>query len=142
RRANRRGPPRDRLAMTSQLQAAPQLIGLAHRETRLRDLLDLVPEQLEPPLDLPRLDRQVGELAAVLTPALGGARHLGAQAPVARVRVEQLALPALVEQPRLLVLTVDLDERPDVLGQPRRRHRGVVEAGGRAPARADLAARD
>src|SRR6185295_16309441 len=133
---------RDRLTVTSQLEAAPQLLGLAHGESRLRDLLDLVPEQLEPPLDLPRLDRQVGELTPVLAPALGGARHLGAKAPVARVRVEQLELPALVEQPRLLVLAVDLDEGSDVLGQPRRRHRGVVEAGGRAPARADLAARD
>ena len=28
------------------------------------------------------------------------------------VRVEQVALPALVEQPLLVVLPVDLDERP------------------------------
>ena len=54
---------------------------------------------------------------------------------VAAVRVEQVALPALVEQPLLVVLAVDLDERADLVGQPRRRRRHVVDPGGRAAGR-------
>ena len=44
-------------------------------------------------------------------------------------RVEQVALPALVEQPLLVVLAVDLDERPDLLGEAGGRHGLVVERG-------------
>ena len=58
---------------------------------------------------------------------------------MATERIEQVALPALVEQPLLLVLPVDLDERPDLLGQPRGGRRDVVQAGRRAAADGDLA---
>ena len=53
--------------------------------------------------------------------------------------VEQVALPALVEQAALVVLAVDLDERPDLLGESRRGDGRVVEAGRRAAVGGDLA---
>ena len=54
-------------------------------------------------------------------------------------RVEQVALPALVEQPLLLVLAVDLDEGPGDVREARRGHRLVVEAGRRPAGRGHLA---
>ncbi len=48
----------------------------------------------------------------------------------------------LVEQARLLVLAVDLDDRPHRLGEPRRRDRLVVDPGGGPAARAHFAGRD
>ena len=57
-------------------------------------------------------------------------------------RVEQVALPALVEQPLLVVLPVDLDQRPDLVGEPRGGRGLIVEPGGRAAAGRDLANRD
>ena len=55
------------------------------------------------------------------------------------IGVEQVALPTLVEQPLLIVLAVDLDQRPGRLGEPRRGDRLVVQPGRRAAVRADLA---
>ena len=97
--------------MPRELEPRAQLLGLADTEAGAADLLDLVAQELEPPLDLARLEREVRERRSVLAPALDRAGHLGAQLAVVAVGVEQLALPALVEQPRLLVLPVDLDER-------------------------------
>ncbi len=45
---------------------------------------------------------------------------------MATERVEQVALPALVEQPLLIVLPVDLDEGPGHVRQSRRGHRLVI----------------
>ena len=56
--------------------------------------------------------------------------------------VEQVALPALVEQPLLVVLAVDLDERADLVGEAGRGDGRVVEPGGRSAAGRDLADRD
>ena len=53
--------------------------------------------------------------------------------------VEQVALPALVEQALLVVLAVDLDERPDLVGQARGGDRLVVEPRRGAAARGHLA---
>ena len=57
-------------------------------------------------------------------------------------RVEQVALPALVEQALLLVLAVDLDEGTGHVGEARRRHRLIVEARRRPAGRGHLAGRD
>ena len=57
-------------------------------------------------------------------------------------RIEQIALPALVEQSLLIVLAVDLDEWPDFVGEPRCGRRDVVEPGRRPPASRDLASDD
>ncbi len=61
---------------------------------------------------------------------------------VAAEAIEQVALPALVEQSPLVVLAVDLDEGADLVRQPRRGHGRVVEAGRGPAARGDLADRD
>ena len=53
--------------------------------------------------------------------------------------VQQIALPAVVEQPLLVVLAVDLDERPDLLGQSRSGDGIVIETGGGPSARRELA---
>ena len=140
--ADRGRAARDRLAVPRQLEPSPQLRRLAGTEASAADLLDLVAQQLEPPLHLARLDRDLGQRRPILAPALDRPRHLEPELRVAAERVEQLALPALVEQPRLLVLAVDLDERPDRLREPRRRHRLIVQPRGRSPAGADLAGRD
>ena len=58
------------------------------------------------------------------------------------VRVEQVALPALVEEARLLVLAVDLDQGPGRRGEPAGRHRLVVDAGHGATGRRHLADAD
>ena len=83
------------------------------------DLGRLVLEQLEPAGELARVDRELGQGRPVRAPALDGVGHRGARGRRAAERVEQVALPALVEQPLLVVLAVDLDERPDLVGEPR-----------------------
>ena len=98
--------------------------------------------ELEPSSQLARIDRQLGERRPVRPPALDRGGHLATKLLVAAERVEQVALPTLIEQPLLLVLAVDLDERPDLLGQPRRGHGLVVEPGRRAAAGGDLANRN
>ena len=84
----------------------------------------------------------VGEERPVLAPALDRGRHRGPERRVAAERVEQVALPALVEEPLLVVLAVDLDERAGDLGEPGGRHRLVVEARRRSAGRRHLAGRD
>ena len=116
--------------MARQLEPRAQLLGLAVTEAGARDLLDLMAEQLEPSLDLAWLQREPGELRSVLPPALDRPLHLGAQALVAAERIEQLPLPALVEEARLLVLAVDLDEAPNGLCEPAGGHGLVVESEG------------
>ena len=111
-------------------------------EPRGGDLRGLVLEQLEPSCQLARLDRQLGERRPVRPPALDRGGHLATKLLVSAERIEQVALPALVEQALLLVLAVDLDERPDLLGQPRSGHGLVVEPSRRAAAGRDLADRD
>ena len=51
-------------------------------------------------------------------------------------------MPALIEEPLLIVLAVDLDEPSGKLGQPGRRHALVVDAGRRSAGRGDLADAD
>ncbi len=88
----------DRLAVPGKLEARPQLLRLADPQARPGDLLDLVAEQLHSPLHLARVDREPGELRPVLAPARDRPGDLGARAVVAAERVEELALPALVEE--------------------------------------------
>ena len=128
--------------MPGPLQQLSQLGRLAGAEASAADLLDLVPQQLEPPLDLARLEVDVRERRSVLAPALDGPRHRKAQLRVTAERVEQLALPALVEEARLLVLAVDLDERADGSASRAAVTAPVVEPRRRAPAGADFARRD
>ncbi len=131
--------PGDRLAMLGGRQPGPDLVGLAGPEPGRGDLGRLVLEQVHPARQLARVDRQLGQGRPVGAPALD---HVGHRRPGRRVpaeRVEQVALPALVEQALLVVLAVDLDERPDLVGEPRGGRGEVVEPGGRPAAGRDLA---
>jgi hypothetical protein len=47
---------------------------------------------------------------------------------VAAVRVEEIPLPAFVEEPTLVMLAVDLDEGTGDLGEPGRRDGAIIEA--------------
>ena len=102
--------------------------------SRGRDLAGLVLEELEPARELARSIDSAAS-AVRFSRQRSTAAAMAAPLPVvAAVRVEQVALPALVEQPLLLVLAVDLDERPGLEREPRRGDRLVVEARGGAAA--------
>ena len=131
--------PGDRLAMLGGRQPRPDLVGLAGSESGGGDLGRLVLEEVHPARELARVDRQLGEGRPVGAPALDHVGHRRARRRVPAVGVEQVALPALVEQALLVVLAVDLDERPDLVGEPRRGRRDVVEPGGRSAAGGHLA---
>ncbi len=134
----RRRAPGDRLAVLGCFQAAANLRGLAGSQAGSRDLRRLVLAQLEPPGKLARVEFELGEGRPVRPPAIDGFGHGSSQRGVAAERVEQVALPALVEQPLLIVLAVDLDERPGHVRQSGRGHRLVVEPGGRSAADRDF----
>ena len=123
-------------------QPGADLVGLAGSQPCRRDLGRLVLEQVDPAGQLARVDRQLRERGAVGAPALDDVGHRRTGRAVTAERVEQVALPALVEQALLVVLAVDLDQRPDLVGEPRGGRGQVVEPGGRAAAGRDLANRD
>ena len=112
--------PGDRLAMLGGGQPRPDLVRLAGSEAGGGDLARLVLEHLEPPGQLAGIDDQLVEGRAIGAPAIDGGFHGRPQLPVPPERVEEVALPALVEQALLVVLAVDLDERPDLVGEPAR----------------------
>ncbi len=137
--ADRGRSPGDRLAMLGGRQARPDPLRLARPKVRRRDLGRLVLEQVDAASQLARIDRQLGQGRPVRAPALDRpARGVAGLAEPAE-RIEQVALPALVEEALLLVLAVDLDERSDLVGEPRRRRGEIVDAGRGAPAGAHLA---
>ena len=123
-------------------QPGADLVGLAGPQVRAGDLARLVLEQVEAPGDLPGIQRRRVEHASVLAPALDRGGHRRAQRFVLPEPIEQVALPALVEQPSLVVLTVDLDETADLVGETGRGDGRVIEPGGRSAAGRDLADRD
>ena len=131
--AQRGRPAGDRLAVLGRGQSGGDLVGLAGSQPRRGDLAGLVVEQVQPPRDLARVERRrVEQRPGSRASARPPSAIVAAQVLVAAPAVEQVALPALVEQATLVVLAVDLDERADLVGQARRGHRGVVEARGRA----------
>ena len=123
-------------------QPSPDLVGLAGSESRGGDLGRLVLEEVHPARELARVDRQLGEGRPVGAPALDDVGRRRPCRGVPAVRVEQVALPALVEQALLVVLAVDLDQRTDLVGEPRGGRGDVVEPGGRSAAGGHLADRD
>jgi hypothetical protein len=97
---------------------------------------------VEPAGELTRVELQLRKRARLARQRSTSAGHRLAQLRVAAERVEQVALPALVEEPLLFVLAVDLDEGTGDVGEARRGHGLVVESRGRAAARGDLSGRD
>jgi hypothetical protein len=91
--------PGDRLAVPRQVEAGLQLGCLARVQACHGDLVELVPQQLQAPVRLPRLDRQLGQRGAILAPARDRDVDRGAKGSMVAERIEQLALPALVEEP-------------------------------------------
>ena len=128
--------------MPRRRQPGADLVGLARPQPRRGDLRRLVLEELEPALQLPRVHRQRRQRGLVRPPRPDRGRHGGPLRPVAAERVEQVALPALVEQPLLVVLAVDLHERPGDRASRAGRDGLVVEAGHGAARAADLADAD
>ena len=137
--ADRGRSPGDRLAMLGGRQPSPDLVGLAGPEPGRGDLLRFVLEEVHPPRQLARVDRQLRQRGPVRAPALDHVGRRGTSRGMPAVRVEQVALPALVEQALLVVLAVDLDQRPDLVGEPGGGRGDVVEPGGRPAVGRDLA---
>ena len=123
-------------------QPSADLVGLAGPEPGRGDLVRFVLEEVDPPGQLARVDRQLRERGPVRAPALDHVGHRGTSRGMPAERVEQVALPALVEQALLVVLAVDLDQRPDLVGEPGGGRGDVVEPGGRPAAGRHLADRD
>ena len=92
--------------------------------------------------NLPRVERELRKGRAVVPPPPNRRCHRRAQRLVVAVGVEEIALRAFVEQPLLLVLTVDLDEGCGNLAEPGRCHGLVVDPGRRPTRRRDLADAD
>ncbi len=137
--ADRPAAAGDRLAMTGRGQPGLDLIGLAAAQPGRGDLACLVLGELDPADELTRVDAKLGQRCPVLAPAIDRRGNGLPDDPATAVGVEQVTLDALIEEPLLIVLAMDLDEPADGLGQACRGDRFVVEAGGRAPLGRDLA---
>jgi hypothetical protein len=134
--------PGDRLAMLCRGQTRSDLVGLTWSQVRAGDLSGLMFEQVDPPSNLAGVQRGLVERRAVHAPTVDGAGHARAQLVVAAEPVEQVALPALVEEATLIVLAMDLDERAHLVDEPSRGDGRVVDPSGRTAACGDLADRD
>jgi hypothetical protein len=137
--ADRGSSPGDGLAMLRRRQPSSDLLGLAGPKPGRGDLLGLVLQEVHPPCQLARIDRQLGQRSSVRSPALD---HVGcrcASGGMPTVGIKQVALPALVEKALLVMLAVDLHQRTDFVGKPGRGRGDVVEPGGRPAIRRDLA---
>ena len=128
--------------MLCRLERRADLVCLARAQRRGCDLGCLVLVDGELAGDLARIEGECCELGAIRAPPLDRRRGGRALVGQAAVRVEQVALAALVEQALLLVLAVDLDERSGDLGEARRGDGLVVDPGRRAARRGDLADAD
>ena len=119
--------------MLGRAEPGPDLVGLTDPQPRAFDLARLVLGELQPPDELARVEGQLAQGGLIRPP--GFDRSSNGHSPRLEVaeRVEQVALAALVEELLLVVLAMDLDERPGDLGQPRRGHRLIAQAG-RGPA--------
>ncbi len=120
--------PGDGLGMLGRGQPGLDLRGLARAEPCGGDLRGLVVLQLETAGQLARIQRQFRQSGLIPAPGLHGRGHGRALAFQAAERIEQLTLPALVEESLLIVLAVDLDEAPGDLRKVGGRDRFVVDS--------------
>ena len=111
-------------------QAGPDLVGLPGSQPGRGDLGGLVLEEVDPSRQIARFDGQLGKRRAVRPPALHDVGHARTRRGMTAEGIEQVALPAFVEQALLLVLAVDLDERTDLFGEPRGGRGEIVQARG------------
>ena len=132
----------DRGAVSRRGQPSANLLGLSDPQPRGGNLCRLVAEQLEASSHLSRIRHERRERCAILAPAGDGAGHGRAGLTVPAVGIEKVALPAFVEESTLIVLAVNLHQRPDGLDQASGRHRDVVEPSRRSPAGRDLSRHD
>src|SRR5213079_609834 len=102
----RRASACDRFAMLRGLEPDPDLVGLAGAQPGRFDLGRLVLRQVEAPGELPWIELQLRENRPVLAPPLDRIRNGRPQCCMAAERVEQVPLPALVEQPLLVMLAM------------------------------------
>ena len=137
--AELRAGPGDRLAVLGGLEAHPDLLRFAGPKASGQDLGRLVLVHRELAGHLARIERELGQDGAVRPPLLDGLGHACPRVCMPAERVEEVALGPLVEQALLLVLAVNLDQRPRCLGQSSRGHVLVVEPGRGAAGRRDLA---
>jgi hypothetical protein len=133
---------RDRLAMPRGVQAGPDLVRFTGPQARSSDLGGFVVEDLRAPGELSRIAGQLVEGCSIGAPAFHRVRDPLSLGVVLAERVEQIPLPTPVEQPLLLMLAVDLDQRPGCLRQACRGHRFVVQPGRRSTGRGHLAQAD
>ena len=132
----------DRLGVLGGGQFPADLRSLAVAEPGGDYLARLMLLQLQAPCQFPRIECQFGQDRLIGAPRIHGRSHGLASAVQPPERVEQLALPALLQQSLLVVLAVDLDESAGHSSKPRRRHRFVVHSGGRSAGGGDLAYAD
>ena len=126
-------PRDDRLAVPRRVEAGADLGDLAGPDPGRGDLGRLVLDEGDPPLELGGIDRQRLEGGLVRPPGGHGRGHRRPLRVVTAVGVEEVALPALVEEAGLLVLAVDLHEAsrrssPGGRQSPSRRRRGRPSA--------------
>ena len=135
-------PPGDRLAVLGGPEPRPDLGCLAGAQSGGVDLGRLVLGQLEPANELAGLEGELLQGGLIRPPGFDREADGSALRLEATVGIEQVPLAALVEELLLVVLAVDLDERPGDLGQAGRGDRLVVETGAGAAIDVDLAAAD
>src|SRR5438128_3901754 len=96
----------------------------------------------QPPSELAGVDRQLGQDRPVCPPPLDCVRDGGSEFRMTAEPVEQVPLPALVQEPLLVVLAVDLDEPSGHLGQASGGRGIVVDPGARSAGGGNVAYAD
>ena len=116
--------------MLGRREARPDVGRLTHAKPGPIDLTGLMLVQLQAARELARIHGEFRKRSLVGPPRFHGRGHLRPFVLQATVRVQQFALPALVQQPLLIVLAVDLHEASGHVRQSRGRDRLVVDACG------------
>ena len=98
--------------------------------------------EFEAPGQLARVEGQLSQRHLIGTPGFDRAGHRRALALQPPEGIEQLSLPALVQQPLLVVLPVYLNKAARHVGKPSRRDRLVVDPRSRSAGARHLAHAD
>ena len=128
----------DRLGVLRRGQFRPDLGGLSDAQLGLLDLASLMLLQLQTPGQLTGIERELRQDRLVGPPGFHGRGHRRAPLLQTPECIQQLALPALVQETLLVVLSVDLHEPTCHFGQPGRRNGLVIYPRGRSTGRGNL----